>query len=398
MKGYKFFVVIFISLTVIYIIAQYYKPHEFDWTLSLEKKSKEPYGTSILFDQLHHLFPEKEIQLQQTPIYNVLHDQNFTHTGYLLIEPEIDFEKLDIEALLNFVKSGNTVFIAALSFGKAFSDSLHIEESTGMNLFTNDSIGVNFTNPTLRSKKNYYFDHSTVANYFKKIPSGDTARILGVNSMNEPDFIQLNMGSGKIFLHISPICFSNYFMLKRDNAQYTSIALSYLNNDAETILWDEYYKSGREGATTPLRFFLDNEFLKWALWLSIIAMLIYVFVEIKRKQRIIPLLDPLRNTTIDFVQTVAGVYLNKNDHRSIAQKKIAYWLEFIRNKYFLSTQKTDDFFVIKLNKKSGIDKTLIQSITGMILKFENDQSISREELVQLSNQIDEFYNYTKIKK
>lgn len=395
MKGYKFFIGLFISLIVLYIVAQYYKPHEFDWTISMEKNSKEPYGSSILFNQLDYLFPGKEIQTQQIPIYNTLHEKDFTNTTYLLLEPAIDLGKTDINELLDFIKNGNTAFIAATSFGKELSDSLHIAESSDIDLLPDDSSAVNFTNPALKNSKNFYFDHSTFANYFEKLPAGDSAIVLGVNMKNKPDFIQLNIGEGKIFLHISPICFTNYFMLKENNAKYTSTALSYLDKNAGTILWDEYYKSGREGASTPLRFFLSNEFLKWALWLSIIALLIYVFIEIKRKQRIIPVLDPLRNTTLDFVQTVATVYLSKKDHTAIAKKKVAYWLEFIRKKYFLPTQVIDEDFVNRLSKKSGIDQPLIHAICNTALMTENNSTISQEELILLSNNIDDFYNYSK---
>ncbi|MEO7210300.1 MAG: DUF4350 domain-containing protein, partial [Chitinophagaceae bacterium] len=356
---------------------------------------KEPYGSSILFNQLDYIFPGKEIQTQQIPIYNTLHEKDFTNTTYLLLEPAIDLGKTDINELLDFIKNGNTAFITATSFGKELSDSLHITESSDIDLLPDDSSAVNFTNPALKNSKNFYFDHSTFGNCFKKIPAGDSAIVLGVNIKSKPDFIQLNIGKGKIFLHISPICFTNYFMLKENNAKYTSTALSYLDKNAGTILWDEYYKSGREGASTPLRFFLSNEFLKWALWLSIIALLIYVFIEIKRKQRIIPVMDPLRNTTLDFVQTVATVYLSKKDHTAIAKKKVAYWLEFIRKKYFLPTQIIDEDFVNRLSKKSGIDQPLIHAICNTALKAENNTMISQEELILLSNNIDDFYNYSK---
>ncbi len=395
MKGYKIFIGVFIGLMILYIIGQYYKPHEFDWTVSLQKNSEEPYGASVLFDELHFLFSEKNIQTQQIPIYNTLHEKGFSNAAYILLEPALNLKATDIDELLKFVKAGNTAFLAATSFGKQFGDSLHIEEATDFDFLPKDSSGVNFTNPVLKNQHGFYFEHSTFSNYFKKIPSGDSATLLGVNMKNKPDFIQLNIGQGKLFLHISPICFTNYFMLKANNAVYTSTALSYIDKNPDTIFWDEYYKSGREGASTPLRFFLSNEFLKWALWLSIIALLVYVFIEIKRKQRIIPILDPLRNTSLDFVQTVATVYLSKNDHTAIAKMKVAYWLEFIRKKYFLPTQMLDEDFIKRLNKKSAIDEALIRSICNLAEKVENKGSVSQEELIYLSNNIDDFYNYSK---
>lgn len=395
MKGYKIFIGVFIGLIVLYIIGQFYKPHEFDWTVSLQKNSEEPYGSSILFDELHFLFPEKNINTQQIPIYNTLDNKEFSNAAYILLEPELNLKTTDINELLKFVQEGNTAFLSAVSFGKQFADSLHIEVATDFDFMPKDSSGVKFTNPALKNLNGFYFEHSTFSNYFKKIPSGDTANLLGMNMKNKPNFIRLNIGKGKMYLHISPICFTNYFMLKANNAAYTSTALSYIDKNTATIFWDEYYKSGREGASTPFRFFLSNEFLKWALWLSVIALLVYVFIEIKRKQRIIPIMDPLRNTSLDFVQTVSTVYLSKNDHTAIAKKKVQYWLEYIRKKYFLPTQHIDEDFIKRLNKKSAIDEILIRSICKMVIIVESNDTISQDELIHLSNNIDEFYNYSK---
>jgi hypothetical protein len=54
------------------------------------------------------------------------------------------------------------------------------------------------------------------------------------------------------------------------------------------------------GASTPLRFFLTNDFLRWALRLSVFGLILYILFEMKRRQRVIPVITPLRNSTVRF--------------------------------------------------------------------------------------------------
>ena len=77
----------------------------------------------------------------------------------------------------------------------------------------------------------------------------------------------------------------------------------------------------------------------------------------KRKQRPIPVIELLKNSTLEFVETVSGVYLSRHDNNSIASKKIQFWFDRIRNRYYLSTNDTGEYFVLQLQKKSGVSKT-----------------------------------------
>jgi len=185
-------------------------------------------------------------------------------------------------------------------------------------------------------------------------------------------------------------------MLYNNNKDYVARALSYIPSSTATIHWDEYYKSGREGAETPLRFFLSNTFLRWALWLAVAALLIYVFFEMKRRQRIIPIIEPVRNTTLDFVETVSSVYYSSHDNKSIAAKKTQFWLEHIRQRYYLSTNYLNDVFVQQLQRKSGVSKELIETILNNIKRAEAQPKVTDDVLLQLTNSIDEFYQQSKI--
>ena len=94
-------------------------------------------------------------------------------------------------------------------------------------------------------------------------------------------------------------CLANYSLLQDMGAAYSSIALSYVKNSSN-LYWDQYYTRGREGAESPMRVFLQNYSLRWAFYIAVFSLLLFVLYEMKRRQRIIPIIPPLNNTTVEF--------------------------------------------------------------------------------------------------
>jgi hypothetical protein len=184
-------------------------------------------------------------------------------------------------------------------------------------------------------------------------------------------------------------------MLFKNNKEYTAKALSYIPGGVTKIYWDEFYKLGSAAATTPLRFFLSNEFLLWALRLSVIALVLYILFEMKRRQRVIPVITPLRNSTLEFVKTVSNVYFNQKDNNSIANKKINHFLEFIRNRFYLSTQQLNEDFITQLSRKSGVARANIDDIFRLINDSNAGYAVNDKYLLTLNQQIDNFYKQVR---
>lgn len=153
-----------------------------------------------------------------------------------------------------FVRKGNFVFLSATNIDKLLSQKLRFRTSSRMSLGVNDSTAVNLVNPRLKSETNYGFRKMTIDEYFSKIDTANTI-VLGVNDADKANYIRINKGTGAWFVHAAPLCFSNYFMLFGNNAEYTSKSLSYLPQNIDRLFWDEFYKLGPSGSTTPLRFF-----------------------------------------------------------------------------------------------------------------------------------------------
>lgn len=394
MKGYRRFIIAFVLVLALYIVAEMNRPKPVDWVVSLSKDQKSPYGSYILYHQLKDLFPQAAIQSYRQPVYNQVNNYTDSNTAYLLVEPSVEFSKDDLNELLNYAVSGNYVFISASNFSKALTDTLKFTVSRRFEVAGKDSTTINFTNPLLRASKDYGFTAMTLDPYFKKIDTLHTV-VLGNNHLKDINFIKIPYGDGAFFVHAAPLCFSNYFMLTGNNAEYTAKALSYLPKNVKQVYWDEFYKLGPEGSTSPLRFILNNAWLRWAFRISVLAILLFVFFEMKRKQRVIPVIEPPRNSSLDFVQTVGSVYFNQHDNKNIALKKINYFMEFVRSQFYLSTNHFDDVFVQTLAKKSGVGENECRQLVNLIYEINESPQITDQALVQLSNQIDSFYAKAK---
>lgn len=391
MKGYKRFLLIVAAVLSIYILAEINRAKPVDWKITLSREDKNPFGGYILYHQLSDIFPAAGLHSFRLPVYNQLHNSSQFNSAYILISPQLDFTKEDVNELLNYTSSGNYVFLASGEFSRPLTDSLKFKARRRFNLANPDSATINLRNPTLQAADDYGFRRMTVDGYLNVF---DTAKsiVLGSNHLNDVNFIQLPYGKGAFFIHVLPLCFSNYFLLTRQNADYTAKALSYLPADIRKVYWDEYYKLGPAGSGNPLRFLLSNTWLKWGFRTGLLAMALFVIFGIKRKQRIIPLMPPLRNSTLDFVQTVGNVYFNKRDNKNIALKKISYFLEHIRSHFFLSTSPLNKEFIEAFSVKSDISKQEVTDLANLIYYIQANNLISDETLLQLNKKIDHFYS------
>lgn len=390
MKGYKRFILVFIVVLLLYVTAEMNRPKPVDWTVTLSREDKNPYGGYILYNQLAGMFPAAGVHSLRLPAYNQLHNISYKNTAYVLIGQQLDLTIQDVDELLNYTLDGNYVFLASADFSKALMDSLKFKISRRFDLVNVDSTTINLRNPALRAAKNYGFKRMTMDGYLNVF---DTARtvVLGNNHLRDINFVKIPYGEGAFFVHVLPLCFSNYFMLTRQNADYTAKALSYLPAEIHAIYWDEYYKIGPAGSRNPLRFILTNAWLKWSFRIGLVAMILFVTFGGKRRQRIIPVIKPLRNSTLDFVQTVGNVYFNQRDNRNIALKKINHFLEHIRSNFFLSTSPLNDEFVEAFAIKSEMNKQEVSELVDLIHQVQENNTVTDETLLELNRKIDGFY-------
>lgn len=392
MKWLRGYIVIIVLIICAYVYAEYKRPPVIDWTPTLSNLDKIPYGTFILFNQLKELFTQKP-EVLRIPVYDQVNNSEDSGEVYILVAGEISTTGADDKELFKYISRGNTVFMAAENFSKGLRDTLKIKvKSVFYTEFDKDSVSLHLVNPAFGKKVSYPMQKHTVDGYFSEF---DTAKatILGMNNKDKVNFIRFDIGSGHLLIHAAPMAFTNYSILTENNNRYIEQALSYLPKGATAVYWDEYYKIGRGGPTTPLRVILSRPPLRAAYFLALASIILFIIFQSKRKQRIIPVLEKPRNATMDFVETVSRVYYNQQNHRNIALKKVTYLLDNIRSSYGLQTQNLDEVFEERLAHKSGVPLQHVRDLVSMVHKVRSNENILAPELMYFSRLIDEFNKY-----
>ena len=380
------------------VAAEMAAPEEVDWTFSFENDDKRPYGSLVLYDLLDDLFPGVSVDAVNVPPYLVLRDTSRTDVNYLFVTETFAPDAVETEKLLAFAARGNTVFVAAYAFEGAFADTLRLATDrarTNPKAFlelSHDSVGINLVNPALRAPDDVYFDEGLADDYFARF---DTLRatVLGLNSREHVNYLRVEVGEGAFYLSTVPVAFTNYFALYRNNADYLYRALSYL--PVQDVLWDEYYKPNRVEASTPLRFVLRDPSLKWAYWTLIALVVLFILFEAKRRQRVIPIIAPLENTTVEFVETVGRLYHQHADHANLAEKKITYFLEYVRHHLGLPTHTLDEDFLARAAERSGVPAAAVRAVFQDVSRIQGSAKLSEADLRRLNDRIENFYRLSK---
>ena len=378
---------------------------------SYRKSDKQPFGGFIAYKEFHNLFSNRYIETVTDPFdkeWRSIRDfaDDNKYSLYFLITKNLVLNYSEVKAFIDYVKAGNDLFISADYVDSRLLENINCNterageievETKGLMHQTKVSMyfGDDFKSP---SYGYYYYP------FLNALSGYDTAftRVLGVNEINMPDYVILFSGKGRIYLHVAPRIFSNYFLLTADNHKYVENVMSYLRSDPKNIYWDEYYKNTNPNRRKNNSSKADNDFsslsvirqhssLLWAFWLTVIGLLLFIFFNIKRKQRAIDIIKPNINTTVSFTETVGRLYLQKKDNNHIAEKMITYFYEYIRNKYFISTAVINDEFLNSLSGKSGVSKEKAQSLFVLIEDVQAGATITDEKLLRLNAEIENFY-------
>jgi hypothetical protein len=331
-----------------------------------------------------------------------------TRASYIFINQEFAASRLETSALLRFVATGHDVFIAAEDFGSErrgfLADTLGIRtyeaDTTRLAQLAresplaagSDSVQLHLLRPRPGlAKANFRFG-TAAAGYRLALTKRRPHRgaTLAADERGRPVLVRLDHGRGHFYLCSVPLAFGNYWVLRPRTADFAFAALSYLPA-GRPAWWDEYQKQGREGEQSTLRVLLAHPALRTAYYLVLVVGLLFVFVEARRRQRIIPILNPLPNTTLLFTRTVAGLYQQGRNHTKIAEKKTALFLDYLRTRFQEPTPDlADDAFRERLSQKAGVPRPRVDELVRLINHARTAPAVTDRQLLILSRAIRDF--------
>ena len=392
MKDRTKFLLFAIVLVGMLALIELFYPRPISWHTTLSSDDKVPFGLSVLKSSIVDLFEEEEIIISRESFFlmsdSLTKDDNFLVICEYFLQGEEDFE-----AMLSKVTEGASILISAYGFNEVMQDSLGFSVSD--NVFTDisnnlnpeeDSTFLEMIFPRLQQKYTY---RRMDAPYYFELDEEEKWTILIINEESEPVAISRKVGSGQLILSCTPLAFSNYYILYGRGQEPASALLSQLPDNG--LHWTEFYSRGRGEPLTPLRYVLSTTPLRWAYYVTIFAVFAFVFFEAKRKQRPVPIIQPPRNDSLDFVKTVGNLYYENGDHKNIVEKKIQHLLDHIRSKFHLQTTNIgNQEFYEQLAKKSGKPLINVEGLFTLIEILQKKDRVHEDELKTLNSKIEAF--------
>ena len=378
------------------------RPKRLDERITLRQRDKIPYGTSAAKALLPSLFPAASVYYSKAyPTYWDSINMVEPNQAVILVANRFNADEDELSRLFSFIKEGNYVFIIAKSFSYDAIESFHFSyNENSLDNFMNlaeDSLRIKLESRVFTSGKLFVYPGKKFESSFYSLDTVRT-KVLGRTEEGSPNFVQFNAGKGSLFVHIAPLAFSNYFILHKNNAEYFQNALSVIPGSVDKVLWNEYYLSkpqnNKEKEPNWLGVLMKYPSFKWGLLTGVITILLFAFLYMRRRQRMIPALQRPRNDSLDFVKTLGRLYYDRKDHKNLATKMGAYFLDHVRTRYKLTTQVLDENFVQNLHYKTGYPAERLQQIISFINYLDHTAAISEKQLSDFHQQVELFYQNT----
>ena len=406
MKKYLLYIIIIVvvvSIAFLILGTRPQAPRRLDERITLRKKDKIPYGSFVAFENLKYIFPGAFIMSDRhEPGYWDSLSVLESNQALIIITPQFISDESEMKQLVEFVKNGNDVFISTRSMSysaqEAFNvriNTLDFEEYFGD--VKDDTLSLNLEKPPFLFTKNFEYPGRKYESFFSRWDTSLTYELGHTRNYNI-NFIRLRSGTGNMYIHLAPLAFSNYFLLHKKNMAYYENALSVISARVKKIVWDEYYlykpRQKERNRENWLSILFRYPGLKWGLLTAILTLLLFVLLEMRRKQHYIPVVTRPKNDSLDFVKTIGRLYFDKKDHRNLGRKMSLYFLEHIRGRYKLATNNLDESFIRSLFFKSGYDESKLRSIISFIQLIESEPVISDAQISNFYKQLESFYKTT----
>lgn len=403
------------------------------WRVTYRASDKGPYGTFLFRNLLEAStdsgkFSELNTYLDKSLPVNDPWDaegdepasDNYFFTGrHLYLTPA------ETAQLIDFVWEGNIAFIFTEDLPLGLLENIQ----TGYDTISGETIvpvlpwiqhttmldtaKLIIRHPYLEVRRDFIFNNgygpaTGFWNYFIERPVEDANEMktlrLGELDKYGPDILAIQHGYGLFIFHLNPITHTNYFLREPGGKAYTEALLAHAGSGKS--YWDEfshvpkpisqqYNGNGSAVQDGPLYFLLRNEALRWALFSLLGGVLLFLFFRGKRQQRVIPVIPPHENTSLEFVKTIADLYFQQNRPLNLALLKRKHFLFFVRNRYNVSLQQEESELARDIARRSGTPEESMLRILELGRIASAVSEASEELLKEYHSLLEEFYKTCK---
>jgi hypothetical protein len=378
-----------------------------DWSVSLDKNSKEPYGCYIFYQSLKDMFEGTEI-VQTRNIFKQIKEVNknsvsWMNKNQLVICPFISFgvDSTELQELKDYAAIGNTVILSCYNHSENISKEfgiLHdtINEPQDYMIDDNDTIAKQPLHIEFNDRYyNYSFNGYSISNYYKPDNKSDSVSYIWGYTNKEENYNLLykRIGNGYIILNRTPIAFTNYFLLQNNNINYIHQLISLFSyNTPSKIFWYQTSQKnpGELQADSGFQQLMKNPIFKTLFILLALLLILLVVFGSKRKQRIIPQFQKPKNDTLEYTETMGLLYLHAKDNVDLAQKMIKHFLDMLRVKYNMQLTSIEFIDIEKLANKLNKPTDDINQLKQYLTTTQAQKNINDQEIITLYNTLKKY--------
>lgn len=459
MKSSRNFLFAMLVLFVLFCLLQVNLPKKFVWSPTFSHVDKQPFGCFVFDSVLTQSLPNGYHVTKKT-FFQLDQEHAKEKISVLMVVDQHNLKQLDVKYLCNIARRGGKVMVVASSslddgrntdtvvvdelertFKVRIEDGMYFSLRgilSGLKAHDNDMFDTIYWNnrETMYAAQSYRMFYNMVggtlfvdsvpkvkrlaytlsaAGYDYKLDSlyvGDFTRFDTIVDEKErieridtfaikkvPTAVSVPYGKGEVIFVSSPLLFTNYGMLEGNTSVYIFRLMSYLA-DLPVYRTEAYVKTDAMlvAEQSPFREFIKRPPLRWALYLALLGVVLFITFTARRRQRVIPIISKPANRSLEFIQLIGTLYYQRKDHVDLVRKKFKLFAEELRKTagVDISDVNTDDREYLLLAEKTGMNSDRLKKVIRQIrLVLHSEGNISVEEMRSLIDAMDTIVRHAK---
>lgn len=459
MKSSRNFLFAMLVLFVLFCLLQVNLPKRFVWSPTFSHVDKQPFGCFVFDSVLTQSLPNGYHVTKKT-FFQLDQEHAKEKISVLMVVDQHNLKQLDVKYLCNIARRGGKVMVVASSSfddgrnaDTVVVDELErtfkvrIEDGTyfslrgilsGLKAHDNDMYDTIYWNnrETMYAAQPYKMFYNMVggtlfvdsvpkvkrlaytlstAGYDYKLDSLYVGDFTGFDTIVDekerieridtfaikkiPTAVSVPYGKGEVIFVSSPLLFTNYGMLEGNTSVYIFRLMSYLA-DLPVYRTEAYVKTDAMlvAEQSPFREFIKRPPLRWALYLALLGVVLFMIFTARRRQRVIPIMSKPANRSLEFIQLIGTLYYQRKDHVDLVRKKFKLFAEELRKTagVDISDVNTDDREYLLLAEKTGMNSDRLKKVIRQIrLVLHSEGNISVEEMRSLIDAMDTIVRHAK---
>ncbi|MGG6545053.1 UNVERIFIED_CONTAM: DUF4350 domain-containing protein [Prevotella sp. 15_C9] len=408
----KFLIGVTVFLVLVFVF-EWKTPDKFVWRPTYLHTDRQPFGCAV-FDSVMSASLPKGYSVTHKTLPQLLHEQKSPRA---IIVNGLDFNptSTDLRAVRRLIERGNKILLITHDYQP--NDSTDVFP---VKIFSNAIIEIKTVEAGLQDGEIpvdtfFWAEQKPYSNRSFKIFSFLTDGSLMVSndmtcdtlmrryrpaetSMNseywEPFIVKFDYrGKGECYCVAVPLLFTNYGVLDKEINPVVFRVISQISN-LPIVRTEAYLPKPSGGSSSSLAYFLEKEPLRWAVYLALLGLLLFFIFTARRRQRIIPVVKPAENKSLEFVRHIGTLYYQQHDNRDLLEKKFIYFADAIQRliPVDVSKEESTDHLASFISQRCGLEKESVEGTLREVKKQLHRGKVSDADLKRLIDKMNEIQN------